>query len=38
LEKELESDIIDLQVAKVLHHFPYIIIYYVHDRQEYKKI
>ncbi len=38
LRKEWKVDIIDLQVIKVLYHFPYIIIYYVHNRQEHKEI
>src|SRR3989338_2123914 len=38
LRKEWKVDIIDLQVIKVLYHFPYIIIYYVYNRQEHKKI
>jgi hypothetical protein len=38
LRKEWKVDIIDLQVIQVLYHFPYIIIYYVHNRQEHQTI
>src|SRR3989344_1292431 len=38
LRKEWKVVIIDLQVIKALYHFPYIIIYYVHNRQEHQTI
>ena len=38
LRKKWKVVIIDLQVIKVLYHIPYIIIYYVHNRQEHQKI
>ena len=38
LLKVWKVDIIDMQAIQVLYHFPYIIIYYVHNRQEHQTI